>query len=46
MSPIAAVLLGIGVLLSLLMYGVNRARKQPTRFEHPDEQLPTFGPRN
>jgi len=43
---IAAVLLAIGVVLGLAMYLYNKRQHKPTRFEHPDEQLPTRGPRN
>ena len=43
---IGAVLIGIGVVLSLVMFLVNRRRHKPTRFEHPDDDLRSFGPLN
>jgi len=43
---IAAVLLAIGVVLGLAMFLYNKRQDKQTRFEHPDEQLPTRGPRN
>ncbi|MBK8446635.1 MAG: APC family permease [Micropruina sp.] len=43
---IAAVLIGIGVVLSVAMFLFNRRQHKPMRFEHPDEDLRSRGPRN
>ncbi|MFN8118481.1 MAG: APC family permease [Micropruina glycogenica] len=43
---IAAVLIGIGVLLSVLMFLFNKSQHKPTRFEHPDDDLGTRRPLN
>ena len=42
---IAAVLIGIGVLHSVLMFLFNRSQQKPTRFEYP-EDLHDRGPLN
>jgi amino acid transporter len=43
---IAAVLLAIGVGLSLIMFVVHRRQRKPMRFEHPDDDLRSRGPLN
>ena len=43
---IAAVLIGIGVVLSVAMFLFNRRQHKAMRFEHPDEDLRSRGPRN
>ena len=43
---IAAVLIGIGVVLSLAMFLFNRSQQRPTRFEHPEDDLHSRGPLN
>ena len=43
---IAAVLLAIGVGLSLVMFLVNKRQHRPMRFEHPDDDLRSRGPLN
>ncbi len=42
---IAAVLLGVGVVLGVIVYLINRRQHKKTQFEHPDE-LSSRGPRN